>query len=176
MGKPKNPTPNNDWETPRYFYDPLHKKYRFDFDPCPIDWDGDPATDGLKIDWGKRNFVNPPYSLKLKTAFVMKALEESRKGKLCILLLPVSTSTDLFKLHIEPMVKGKINFLHKRLKFAGIDKKGRYVNWEHGTRPLPPNVETISNSGTFDSMLIELKRPPLKKRNRNDRKLLRPRT
>jgi hypothetical protein len=45
------------------------------------------------VEWGDRNFINPPYSRKLKEAFVRKAISESKKGKLCVMLLPVSTST-----------------------------------------------------------------------------------
>lgn len=63
----------DDWKTPDWFYNQLDKIYHFDFDPCPYQAD----FDGLKISWGKRNFVNPPYSRKLKEAFVRKAVKES---------------------------------------------------------------------------------------------------
>jgi hypothetical protein len=51
------------------------------------------------------NFINPPYSRKLKEAFIRKALEESKKGKTCVLLLPVSTSTAIFHDVILPNAK-----------------------------------------------------------------------
>ena len=38
--------------------------------------------DGLEIEWGDVNFVNPPYSRKLKDAFVKKAVEDLKKGKI----------------------------------------------------------------------------------------------
>ena len=39
----------------------------------------DMSWNGLEVEWGVVNFVNPPYSLELKTAFVKKAIEESKK-------------------------------------------------------------------------------------------------
>jgi len=59
--------------------------------------------------------VNPPYSRKLKEAFVKKAFEESKKGKLCVLLIPCSTSTKLFHEIIYPNCE--IRFVRGRLKF-----------------------------------------------------------
>ena len=45
----------------------LNKEFNFDYDPCPLHGRG-----GLEGDWGKRNYINPPYSRKLKDAFVKK--------------------------------------------------------------------------------------------------------
>ena len=116
----------DDWATPKYLYDELNKEFNFDFDPCPLqhnikNWDG------LNVDWGICNFVNPPYSRKLKEAFVLKAIEESKKGKKCILLLPVSTSTKLFHNYILPNKK-EIRFLFKRVKFVGVNTFGEKVS------------------------------------------------
>ena len=74
---------------------------------------------------GGVNFVNPPYSRKLKEQFIMKALEESRKGKTCVLLLPVSTSTTIFHDVILPNAK-KIEFVRGRLKFEQKDENGTF--------------------------------------------------
>jgi len=73
------------------------------------------------------NFINPPYTRKLKEAFVVKALEESRKGKTCVLLLPVSTSTALFHDVIKPNAK-KIEFVRGRLKFEQKGEDGRFYS------------------------------------------------
>jgi len=86
-----------------------------------------PDKDGLKIEWGKRNFINPPYSRKLKEQFVIKAIEESKKGKLCVMLLPVSTSTKLFHDYIQPNAK-EVRFVKGRIKFVGTNTKGEFVN------------------------------------------------
>jgi hypothetical protein len=93
---------------------------------------------GLTVEWGNRNFVNPPYSRKLKEAFILKAIEESKKGKLCVMLLPVSTSTKIFHDHILPNKK-EIKFIRRRLKFSGYNTKGEFVN---------------NKCGMHDSMLV----------------------
>lgn len=68
----------DDWATPKEFYDKLDSEFYFTFDPCPLRY----TVDGLNIDWKGSNYINPPYSRKLKEAFIMKAIEESKKGKL----------------------------------------------------------------------------------------------
>lgn len=136
--KNKNLNNHNDWSTPKDFYDELNKEFNFDFDPCPLFAE----FDGLKIEWGKRNFINPPYSKKLKDAFVKKAIQESRKGKLCVLLLPVSTSTILFHDYIQPNAD-EIRFIKGRIKFVGVNTFG----------------EKVTNKvGMHDSMLVILKK------------------
>lgn len=123
--KNRNLNNNDNWETPRLFFEELNKSFNFDFDPCPLNHDLT-KWDGLKIEWGERNFINPPYSRKLKEQFILKGIEESKKGKLCVFLLPVSTSTKIFHEHILPN-KTEIIFLKGRLKFSGINTKGEYV-------------------------------------------------
>ena len=120
--KNKNLNNSDDWETPKYLYEQLNLEFNFDFDPCPLRSN----FDGLKIDCGKRNYINPPYSRDLKESFVLKAIEESKKGNLCVMLLPVSTSTKLFHNHILPNAK-EIRFLYRRIRFLGINTKGEYV-------------------------------------------------
>ena len=133
MMKNRNLNNKDDWETPAYIYDELNKEFNFNFDPCPLY----STFDGLVIDWKQRNFVNPPYSRKLKEAFIRKAYEESKKGKLCVMLLPVSTSTIIFHEIIYP--NAEIRFLKGRVKFKGINTFGKYVD----------NV-----CGMHDSMLV----------------------
>lgn len=123
--KNRNIVHKDDWSTPDYLYDELNAEFNFDFDPCPLMHDTD-LWDGLQVSWGQCNFVNPPYSRKLKEAFVKKAIEESKLGKKCVMLLPVSTSTVLFHKHILPNKK-EIRFLFKRVKFCGYNTFGEYV-------------------------------------------------
>jgi site-specific DNA-methyltransferase (adenine-specific) len=120
--KNRNIEHSDNWATPKELYDKLNDEFDFDYDPCPLF----STFDGLTFDWEKSNFINPPYSRKLKEAFVLKAIEESKKGKLCVMLLPVSTSTKLFHQHILPNAK-EIRFLEKRVKFLGTNTKGEYV-------------------------------------------------
>jgi hypothetical protein len=120
--KDRNIEHNDNWATPKELYDKLNFEFNFEYDPCPLF----SSFDGLALDWDKSNFINPPYSRKLKEAFVLKAIEESKKGKLCVMLLPVSTSTKLFHQHILPNAK-EIRFLEKRVKFLGTNTRGEYV-------------------------------------------------
>jgi len=119
-----------------YVYDILKEEFGFDFDPCP--YQHDMCWDWLKIDRGRSNFINPPYSRKLKEAFIMKAIEESKKWKTCVMLLPVSTSTKIFHDHILPNKK-EIRFLRGRVKFEWINTKWEYVT---------------NNCGMHDSMIV----------------------
>ena len=137
----KNRNLNNvdHWKTPSYIYDELNKEFNFDFDPCPLQHNLE-EWDGLSIEWGDSNFVNPPYSRKLKELFVKKAIEESKKGKTCVLLLPVSTSTVLFHDYILPNKK-EIRFIKKRIKFIGVNTFGEKVS---------------DKCGMHDSMIIIL--------------------
>ena len=102
----------------------LCAEFNFDFDPCPFN-DGEitPDKDGLIIEWGKSNYINPPYSRMLKEAFVKRAVDESKKGKVCVMLLPVSTSTKLFHEWIQPNAK-EIRFVKGRIAFEGVNTFG----------------------------------------------------
>ena len=123
--KNRNLEHKDDWATPDYILKPIYEEFGDLFDPCPFkhninDWDG------LEIEWQDKNFINPPYSRRLKEMFVKKSIAESKKGKLCVMLLPVSTSTVLFHEHILPNAKD-IRFLKGRIKFIGYNTKGDLV-------------------------------------------------
>lgn len=121
---------HDNWQTPNNLYHELHKVFDFNFDPCPLNHDIT-AWDGLHVDWGTRNYINPPYTRKLKEAFVLKAVEESKKNKLCVLCLPVSTSTKLFHDVIIPNAR-QIAFIKGRPKFIGVDTYNNLVDHKGG--------------------------------------------
>lgn len=102
---------NLDWKTPKYLYDELNKEFNFNFDPCPID----PTFDGLSIEWGQRNFVNPPYGTQIKY-WIKKGYEEHLKGKLVVFLIPSRTDTQYWHQYI--MKADEIRFIQGRLKFG----------------------------------------------------------
>ena len=103
------------WLTPPDLMADLEREFHFDFDPCPTN----PFTDGLFIDWGKRNFVNPPYKDWQK--WVAKGYEEHKKGKLVVFLIAARTDTKAFHEIILPFAK-EIRFIRGRLRFN--DYKG----------------------------------------------------
>lgn len=82
------------WLTPPELYKQLDDEFHFDFDPCPYPKPED--FDGLTCEWGNVNYVNPPFGSiihqgkkKGPTAWVRKAIEESRKGKTVVLVYPI---------------------------------------------------------------------------------------
>lgn len=100
-----------DWQTPRWVYSILNKEFNFDFDPCP----SNPTFDGLSIEWGGTNFVNPPYGRELPK-WIKKGYEEHLKGKTVVFLIPSRTDTRWW--HDYIMKADEIRFIKGRLKFG----------------------------------------------------------
>ena len=143
--KQRNLEHKDNWATPKDLYDKLDAEFNFDFDPCPFN-DGEITADkdGLIIEWGKRNYINPPYSRKLKEAFVKRAVEESKNGKLCVMLLPVSTSTVLFHEWIKPNATD-IRFVRGRISFEGVNTFGVKVG--KGSAPMHDSMIVVFGCG-----------------------------
>ena len=136
--KNRNLIHSDNWETPIELYNKLNEEFKFDFDPCPISHEEiTPDKDGLLIPWGKSNFVNPPYSRKLKEDFIKRSVYEYCKGKTVVLLLPVSTSTHIFHEYIYKSAT-EIKFIKGRVKFNGITTTG----------------EKSTGAGMHDSMIV----------------------
>lgn len=120
---------NDNWGTPMELYNKLNEEFKFDYDPCPLTWkQGD--ADGLLTEWGKSNFCNPPYSAVAK--WIEKASNESKKGKLVVMLINAITDTKAFHQYIYH--KAEIRFIEGRLKF---------IDYTDPTKPVTksPNVK-----------------------------------
>lgn len=100
------------WQTPLEVYELLNTEFDFDFDPCPVN----PSFDGFNINWGKRNFINPPYGREIGK-WLKKGYEESLLGKLCVFLIPSRTDTRWW--HDYVMKAKEIRFVKGRIKFNG---------------------------------------------------------
>jgi len=124
---------SDDWATPPWLYDQLNEEFKFDFDPCPLHAD----FNGLSIEWGKSNFINPPYNKKDKQMFIAKSFLEYRKGKSCVMLIPSATGTIQFHELIIPFAQ--IRFLKGRVSFEGYNSKGEF---------------TKKGKGKHDSMIV----------------------
>lgn len=82
------------WLTPPALMRELQLEFDFDFDPCPHPKPDN--FDGLTCEWGKSNYVNPPFGSimhngkkKGMTAWVRKAIEEQKKGKRVVMVYPL---------------------------------------------------------------------------------------
>jgi hypothetical protein len=82
------------WLTPPELMEILRAEFNFDFDPCPFPIPDN--FDGLECEWGKSNYVNPPFGSiihngkkKGPTAWARKAIEENKKGKKIVFVYPV---------------------------------------------------------------------------------------
>jgi len=100
------------WFTPPLLYESLNIEFDFDDDPCPLH--GEMVEDGLKREWGKSVFMNPPYSNP--APWVRKAYIESLKGKVIVALLRADTSTAWF--HDWVWHKAEIRFIRGRVMFG----------------------------------------------------------
>ena len=104
-----HPTPDSVFDL---IYETWGIKGQYLFDPCPVN----PTFDGLLIDWGKINYVNPPYSdLSL---WVIKAFEEKDKGNSTIMLLPAKTDQWWFHAGLIHN-RCEIVWIKGRIKFVG---------------------------------------------------------
>jgi|ERR1035437_2232042 hypothetical protein len=99
-----------DWKTPKAVYQTLDAEFHFDFDPCP----SKPTFNGLEIQWGDVNFVNPPYGREIGK-WISKAYSQYREGKIVVLLIPSRTDTKWWHEYI--MKAQEIRFIKGRLKF-----------------------------------------------------------
>jgi len=101
----------DDWKTPGW----LMRLFSSYYDPCPLN-----GTGGLEAEWGGASepvFVNPPYSNPLP--WVLKAVQEHRRGKTVVLLLKLDCSTRWYR---ELASAGAhIIFINERLHFSDSD-------------------------------------------------------
>lgn len=81
------------WLTPKELYKKLDAEFHFTFDACP--YPRPPGYDSLIEDWGKSNWVNPPFEgangkIGLRK-WALKAFEESKRGNQSVIILPLPT-------------------------------------------------------------------------------------
>jgi hypothetical protein len=127
---------HNNWETPEKYYKELDSEFHFNFDPCPLN----SKEDGLVKEWGTSTFVNPPYGREIGK-WVKKSYEESLKGKIVVMLMPVRTDTNYFHNYI--LGRAEIRFIKGRLRFRGFSKiKNKIVDNEPASFPCMTIIYT----------------------------------
>jgi site-specific DNA-methyltransferase (adenine-specific) len=128
----------DEWNTPRDLLDKLNSEFGFDCDPCPEN----APFDGLELEWGDRNFVNPPYSKWQE--WIKKGYDEYLKGKLVVFLLPARTDTKAF--HDICMRANEIRFIRGRLKFGCSENSAPFpsmlVIFDPADGTLRPRIKT----------------------------------
>ncbi len=82
------------WLTPPDLLKRMQDEFNFNFDACPYPKPDD--FDGLTNEWGTSTYCNPPFGSiihegkkKGPTAWMRKAIEESKKGKKVVIVYPV---------------------------------------------------------------------------------------
>jgi hypothetical protein len=101
--------PSDNYATPSWIMSMFEGWY----DPCPLN--PNPTVDGLKEDWKDKTYVNPPYSNPLP--WVLKSIEENKKGKRIALLLKLDCSTRWYRELMN--ANAHIIFINERVKFSG---------------------------------------------------------
>ena len=74
------------WATPPEMMKELNDEFDFDYDPCPHP--RPEGYDGLEVEWGQRNYVNPPF-VGGWMKWVHKAIEEHKNNKLIVFIIPM---------------------------------------------------------------------------------------
>lgn len=101
------------WATPPDVYAALDREFGFNFDPCPLDGDGDGLAQ-LFCEWrGKRVFCNPPYG-----PGIGEWLKRGHEANLAVFLIPARTDTRWFHELVLPFAR-EVRFIKGRLKFGG---------------------------------------------------------
>lgn len=113
---------SREWETPSDLFNHYNNLFNFDLDVCATSENTkcrryyNKEQDGLKLDWDKKNWMNPPYGSEIGK-WIAKAYRESLKGKLVVCLLPSRTDTKWWQEFV--MKSNYILFIKGRLKFSG---------------------------------------------------------
>ena len=116
----------DDWQTPQWLFEKLHKHFKFDLDVCANDLNAlcdkyyTSYDSCLDKDWEVCNFMNPPYGREMGK-FIEKAYTEWVLNDFTtVALLPARTDTKWF--HNFIYNKARIVFIKGRLKFEGGKK------------------------------------------------------
>lgn len=105
------------WLTPPDLLKKLDGEFCFDFDPCPHPLPS--GFNGLEEDWGKSNYVNPPFGSVIvngkktgPTAWARKSIAEFKKGNKVVMVYPIDRWVlMLLSLGIEVRNLGNVKWL-----------------------------------------------------------------
>lgn len=129
----------DEWETPDYLYKSMDDIYSFTLDVCATDNNTKCdryytiEEDGLKGDWDRFNWCNPPYSRGQLERWLKRAYEETLKGNTTVVLMPSNTDTGYFHDYVwdervnswYPWVD-TVYMVNGRLKFSDVKNSARF--------------------------------------------------
>jgi len=132
MGIDKNAfkSKSEEYETPKEIFEPLQKEFQLELDVCATKENTKcelfltKEEDALTKNWNKNFWMNPPFGRNLKK-WVQKAYEESQKGFIGVLILPVRCNTLWWHKYIID-TKAEVRFLKGETKFVG-HKRGLWL-------------------------------------------------
>lgn len=109
-----------EWATPKWLFDELHKQFGFELDVCATDDNAKCSRyftkelDGLSRPWTGVCWMNPPYGETIGL-WMEKACRAAEKGATVVCLVPARTDTSWWH---DWAMKGEVRFLRGRLKFG----------------------------------------------------------
>ena len=118
-----------DWETPQFLFDALHKEFGFEVDVCAKAENAKckdfftEADDGLNQTWRGVCWMNPPYGRGIE-AWMQKAFESSFEGALVVCLIPARPDTRWWHKYVNRATE--VRFLRGRLKFVGAENSAPF--------------------------------------------------
>jgi hypothetical protein len=111
--------------TPPAILKALRKEFGKFYDPVPYNPKFNPLKhkDALTTEWGKVNYINPPFS-KTKQ-FLQKTHEQWKKNKTCIILLKTDVAGTIY---FTEFAKGaEIRFIQSPIKFPGYSRPAPFT-------------------------------------------------
>lgn len=134
---PGAPKSSDHWRTPRDLFLALHVEFGFQVDLAADETNylvdrrwlgpGGLAPDALAVPWsdfGRRGFLNPPYSSAWIAAFMAKAAAEARRGFTTVALTPYTPDTQWWQQTRHAAEIREIPHRVPYLKSDGITKSG----------------------------------------------------
>lgn len=151
------------WLIPKDIYDKLDAEFKFDCDPCPYPY----VKDGIdETEWGKSNWVNPPFLSKdaknkhTATSFVSKAIAEQKKGKTSVIILPMfALQYRLLEAGATIRLVGKVKWVSGKDKTKTAGSQYYVIFILKGKNNIPAEEKTIAEKifNDLDRSFVRLK-------------------
>lgn len=164
--KRKRNTSVQNRRTPKWLVDLIREAWAVEFIDVAADHENHVAhnyfteeTNGLTQEWGPVNFCNPPYE-NIK-AWVLKGLEEARKGRWTFFVLPQNLETEWAR-YLLPLAETYL--IWPRVHFIDPSNPTKRGQPGHATMICLVTPRTISNdSNDLNIHYLEARDPTIKR-------------